>query len=81
MGPIGSRALGRVSLGGNRAAGSTSRGGCGRGWEPAYWRSIAKAPGSMTERGREGVLKAFGNRNPSPLRGGGIFGGRGADEP
>ena len=70
---IGSGALGRVSLGANRAAGSTSGGECGGGWEPAYWRSIAKAPGAMTERGRDGVLKVGGTLDPKsvPSEGGG----------
>ena len=75
---IGSGALGRVSLGGNRVASSTSRGGCGRGWEPAYWRSTAKAPGAMTERGREGVLKTGGTWEPKSVpsdEGGGGGGG------
>ena len=80
---MGSGALGRVRLGGDRAAGSTSRGGCGRGWEPAYWRPIAKAPGAMTERGKEGVLETGGTWEPNsvPPSGAGAFaGGRCADE-
>ena len=79
---MGSGAMGRMRLGDNRAAGSTSGGGCGRGWELAYWRSIAKAPGAMTERGREGVHKAGGTWESKFVlsKRGGVSGGRGADE-